>query len=164
MAEPPPEPPPEPASATWLPLDEHTPRTAAEAGIELAPKSRRRWVLVGASAVAVLVAAAVFVAWRSGSGTDSVLEVDLGECVSPVVTDVDAPVDVVDCEPGSARVVQRERHPGTAVDLHPGDGALELYGQGVCQGRVEASALVVAVPSPTSWSAGERSIACLERL
>ena len=148
----------------WRPLEEHSPQTVAEAGLQLDPVPTRRWRALAIAAVAVAVTAGLAVALRSDGDSSSILDVDLGSCVAPVVTDVDAPVDDVDCAAGTARLVARETHPGGAEDLHPGDGELELFGQGACQGLVDADVLVVAVPSPTSWAAGERRIACLERL
>ena len=149
----------------WRALEEHTPQTVAEAGLELDPAPVRRMrAVVMALAAAAVVAGIVVVISLAGGGDDSILAVDLASCVTPIVTDVDAPVVEVACEPGAARLVARETHPAAAGDVHPGDGALELFGQGACQGRVAPDRLVVAVPSPTSWASGERAVACLERL
>ena len=149
----------------WHALEEHTPQTVAEAGLELdpAPVRRKRAVAI-AIVIATVVAGIVVLMARVGSSDDSILAIDLASCVTPIVTAVDAPVIEVACEPGAARLVARETHPAARGDLHPGDGALELFGQGACQGRVEPGRLVVAVPSPTSWASGERAVACLERL
>lgn len=152
------------AGDRWRPLEEHTPQTVAEAGLELDPVPTQRWRLLLLAAVVIGVAVASVVALRPDGESSSVLDVDLGACVTPVVTDVDAPVDEAPCEAGAARLIARVEHPAAEDELHPGDGALELFGQGACQGRVDALALVIAVPSPTSWAAGERAVACLERL
>jgi len=148
----------------WLPLEEHTPRSVEEAGLDL-PPPRSRWWRVGAiAALVVVVAVAGGLLLRRSPASTSVLDLDAGSCYSPVITDVGEPIDGSPCEPGAARLVTRQRHPAGADEVHPGDGALELFGQGACQGRVDDAALVVAVPSPAAWAAGQRVIACSERL
>lgn len=148
----------------WHPLEEHTPQSVSEAGLDLDPILTNRWRLLVLVALLIAAIGALVLVLRDDRRERSVLAVDLGACVTPVVTDVDAPVDEVVCGPGAARLVGRETHPGGPEELHPGDGVLDLFGQGVCQGLAERARLVVAVPSPTSWAAGERAVACLERL
>jgi hypothetical protein len=165
----PPEPVVEPGSYDdtsdrWHPLEAHTPQTVSEAGLELPPSPTGRWRIVALVVLAVVALAVLFVALQSDGDRASVLDVDLGACVTRAVTDVDAPVEEVACDAGAVRVVVRETHPAGLDELHPGDGALALFGQGACQGRVDPDRLVVAVPSPTSWAAGERAVACLEQL
>lgn len=148
-----------------LSLAEHTPRTAAEAGLaaeEVPPLPYWRSLL--AAAVTVFLVGVLSAVGRWGADDASIVDLDVGVCFEPVIVDLHAPVEKADCEAGAARLLARERHPAGRDDLHPGDGALELFGQGVCQGMVDRDQLVVVVPSPAAWAAGERVVACTERL
>ena len=148
-----------------LPLAEHQPMTPAEAGLDLPPPpDRHRWrrgLIGGAIAAAVLVPLLLI---YGGDSSTPLLELGLGECFTPVVNDLSTSVDKTDCEPGAVRLVERATSSAGADEPYPGEGALELFGQGACQSKVDADALVVAVPGPSDWADGERTVACTERL
>jgi hypothetical protein len=148
-----------------LSLAEHTPRTAAEAGLvfgEVPPLPYWRSLLVASVTLAVVGIVSAVAQW--GDDDASIVDLDVGACFEPITDDLEVPVETVDCGPGTARLLARERHPAERDELHPGDGALELFGQGACQGLVDAEQLVVVVPSPAAWAAGERIVACTQRL
>lgn len=145
------------------PLEEHTPRTVAEAGLELDPPPRRRRPLIAAATVLLLLAVAALIVLSRGDTGSELIDLDPGTCYEPVVSDVSEPVDATDCGPGTAKVVRKVRSPAAVDAPHPGDGALTLLGQGACQGDVDASRLAVAVPSPVAWADGERTVVCSER-
>jgi hypothetical protein len=146
-----------------LPLEEHTPRTVAEAGLDLDPPGPGRRRLALAVVGVLLVAVAAFVLLTGGDPAPSLVDLAPGTCFEPVVTDVAEAVDEVDCGPGTAQVVRKVRSPGAVDAPHPGDGALTLLAQGACQAEVDADRLVVAIPSPVAWADGDRTLVCTER-
>jgi hypothetical protein len=157
------------------PLEEHTPPTVAELGLELdlpPPDTRRRRMLLIVAALVVLLAGAW---WLLSDGGEEVAVTSLapGDCFSPAREVLLAEVERDECDGGhDAELVAVLQHPDEAGEF-PGPEALALYGEAACRPAAEQRAgrpldeladdgiaLRIAAPDGDEWAAGERRLAC----
>ena len=151
--------PPDERRVARLPLPEHQPMTVAEAGLDLpAVPDRTRWKR---GAIAGLIAAAVLIPLLLVYGRDSstpLLELDVGDCFTPVVTDLSTSVDTADCEPGAVRSPKMVRIRGShRQEAGMADSATSsrrefLLGAGL---GAAAAATFVATPRRVQEQAGQ---------